>query len=91
MVILDDEEAGGFQFSYGKLFGAEALSDTDKKNEKEGNDSTPARTRRLFYVTCSRAEKSLAVVAYTSKPKEVKEFATSQGWFSEAEIEDIFL
>lgn len=89
MVILDDDEAGGFLFSYEKLFGAKELSDTDKKNEREGNDSTLGRTRRLFYVTCSRAEKSLAVVAYTESPKAVKESAVSQGWFDEIEIVDI--
>jgi len=89
MVILDDDEAGGFLFSYEKLFGAKELSDNDKKKKKEGNDSTPERTRRLFYVTCSRAEKSLAVVAYTENPKAVKEFAISKGWFCEAEVVDI--
>jgi DNA helicase-2/ATP-dependent DNA helicase PcrA len=89
MVILDDDEAGGNQFSYEKLFGAKVLSDTDKKNEREGNDSTLGRTRRLFYVTCSRAEKSLAVVAYTESPKAVKESAVSQGWFDEIEVVDI--
>ncbi len=88
MVILDDDEAGGFLFSYEKLFGAKELSDTDKKNEREGNDSTLERTRRLFYVTCSRAEKSLAVVAYTENPKAVREFAVSQGWFLETEVVD---
>ena len=61
-------------------------SDTDKKNEREGNDSTLERTRRLFYVTCSRAEKSLAVVAYTSNPEAVKEFSISQGWFVDSEV-----
>jgi len=86
MVILDDDEAGGNQFSYEKLFGAKALSNRDKKNEEEGNDTTLDRTRRLFYVTCSRAEKNLAVVAYTENPKAVKEYAVSQGWFDETEI-----
>ncbi|VUD46627.1 ATP-dependent DNA helicase Rep [Thalassocella blandensis] len=86
MVILDDDEAGGFLFSYEKLLGAKELSDTDKKNEREGNDSTPERTRRLFYVTCSRAAKSLAVVAYTQNPNLVENHAKTQGWFDECEI-----
>lgn len=89
MVVLDDDEAGGFLFSYEKLFGAKDLSDMDKKNEKEGNDSTPERTRRLFYVTCSRAEKSLAVVAYTENSKALKKFAISNEWFSNSEIVEL--
>ena len=90
-MVLDDDEAGGFLFSYEKLLGAKELSDTDKKNEREGKDSAIARTQRLFYVTCSRSKKSLAVVAYTENPTAVKKFAISEGWFDEAEIIDDFV
>jgi DNA helicase-2/ATP-dependent DNA helicase PcrA len=64
MVIVDDEDAKGFLFSYDKLFGVKEKSDADKKNEKQGSETSIDRTRRLFYVTCSRAERSLAVIAY---------------------------
>ncbi len=87
MVILDDEEAGGNQFSYEKLFGAKEFSDNDNNNIKDGKDSTPERTKRLFYVTCSRAKKSLAIVAYTSNPEKVKETVLSEGWFENGEVE----
>jgi DNA helicase-2/ATP-dependent DNA helicase PcrA len=53
MVIMDDAEARGFLFSYEKLFGG-----------KEAGDTSVESTRRLFYVTCSRAESGLALVAY---------------------------
>ncbi|MBL4909358.1 MAG: ATP-dependent helicase [Alteromonadaceae bacterium] len=86
MVILDDEEANGFLFSYEKLFGAKALTAKDISNDADGIDSTPARTRRLFYVTCSRAEKSLAVVAYTQDQQAVNKHAIDSGWFSDNEI-----
>src|SRR5690606_38169749 len=86
MVILDDEEARGFLFSYEKLFGAKELTATDIKNAQEGKDTTLERTKRLFYVTCSRAEKSLAIVAYTANPDAVRGQVLSQGWFSEDEI-----
>ena len=89
MVILDDEEARGFLFSYDKLFGAIDLSKTDKENIKDGKESSIDRTRRLFYVACSRAEHSLAVVAYTSNPEAVKNTAINKGWFSDKEIEII--
>ncbi len=86
MVILDDEEARGFLFSYEKLFGAKALTSTDQRNINEGKETSIDRTRRLFYVTCSRAEKSLALVAYTKAPKDVKSYVISQGWFLEDEV-----
>lgn len=86
MVILDDEDARGFLFNYAKLFGAEEPSETDIRNQQEGKETSIDRTRRLFYVTCSRAEESLAIVAYTTDPQKVKDFAISQQWFSEEEI-----
>ncbi|ENV6048756.1 UvrD-helicase domain-containing protein [Vibrio parahaemolyticus] len=72
MAIIDDEDANGFLFSYEKLFGAKPLSSTDSRNESTGTESVLSRTRRLLYVICSRAEKSLAVVAYTQNPSMVK-------------------
>lgn len=86
MVIMDDANARGFLFSYEKLFGAKAQSDTDIKNKREGKDTSLTRTARLFYVACTRAQKSLAVVAYTENSKAVKDTALSNGWFSEDEI-----
>ncbi|MCP4935663.1 MAG: ATP-dependent helicase [bacterium] len=87
MVIMGDAEARGFMFGYEKLFGAKAKSATDLKNAQEGKDTGIDRTRRLFYVTCSRAEKSLAIVAYTENPNAVKKYALENNWFSEGEIE----
>jgi gamma-glutamylcyclotransferase (GGCT)/AIG2-like uncharacterized protein YtfP len=40
----------------------------------------------LFYVTCTRAKKSLAVVMYTNNPEKVKEEVIKKGWFKEEEI-----
>lgn len=87
MVIVDDEEARGFMFSYDKLFGSKELSATDKKNRTEGKETGVDRTRRLFYVACSRAKESLAIVAYTDNPSLVKENAIRYEWFKEDEIE----
>lgn len=89
MVIMDDSEAKGFMFSYGKLFGDKEQTDTDLKNAKEGKDSSIARTRRLFYVACTRAEKSLAVVAYAGNPEAVRTTAIDNNWFKYDEIEMI--
>lgn len=87
MVIVSDDEARGFMFAYDKLFGAKKKSKTDLDNEAAGNETTISRTRRLFYVTCSRAEESLAVVYYTADPALARDAMIRQGWFEPDEIE----
>ncbi|MCU4464874.1 AAA family ATPase [Acinetobacter pittii] len=87
MAILDDDEAGGFLFDYEKFLGIKDLSVTDRKNESLGIDSALSRTRRLFYVICSRAEKSLAVVCYTKSPAFLKKQLIEKEWFHEDEIQ----
>ena len=87
MVIMDDGEMRGFLFGYDKLFGAKAKTDTDLKNEKEGKDTMINRTRRLLYVTCSRAEKSLALIAYSGDPAKVRDFVVNEQWFAANEVE----
>ena len=65
LVLIDDEEGQGQrQFSYEKYFGIAALSDTDQENIANGVDNVVDRTRRLFYVCCSRATRDLAVVMF---------------------------
>lgn len=86
MVLMDDTEARGFMFGYEKFFGAKELSTSDLSNESEGRDNSVSRTRRLFYVTCSRAKKSLALVLYTSAPETVKMQMLKNEWFEEHEI-----
>jgi len=72
-VIMDDSDTQWRQFSYEALF-----------NVKES--STIEATRKLFYVTCSRAEESLALIAYTSAPDRVKSYAIDSGWFTNEEV-----
>lgn len=75
MVIMDDAEARGFTFKYEDLFGG-----------KGSGDKTVESTRRLFYVTASRAKESLALVAYSSLPERVRRFVLEEEWFSEDEV-----
>nr|WP_141383542.1 UvrD-helicase domain-containing protein [Nitrobacter winogradskyi] len=89
MVVISDEEARGFLFSYDKLIGTKAKSKTDLENEAAGNDTSIARTRRLFYVTCSRAEESLAIVYYSDNPDAARAALVERGWFGENEIETL--
>jgi DNA helicase II / ATP-dependent DNA helicase PcrA len=88
-VLIDDEEARGFSFSYEKLFALKAATAADLKNAATGNETSVDRTRRLFYVTCSRAEKSLSIVAYASDRTRLRQFVIERGWFEANEIEDL--
>jgi DNA helicase-2/ATP-dependent DNA helicase PcrA len=65
LVIVDEEEGSHSHFSYGKYFEFVPLSEKDEENIEAGIDSVLDRTRRLFYVCCSRAVKDLAVVIFT--------------------------
>lgn len=87
MVVISDDEARGFMFAYDKLFATKAKSKTDLENEAAGKETTVDRTRRLFYVTCSRAEQSLAIVYYTADPTLARDAIIRQDWFEPDEIE----
>lgn len=69
LVVLDDAESTHFQFSYEKYLGLKALSDSDLKHISAGEETTVDRTRRLFYVSCTRALKDLAVVLFIADPE----------------------
>lgn len=86
MVVMDDQDAGGFLFSYDKVFGAAELSDTDRQNIEENKETTIDRTLRLLYVTCSRARESLALVLWSKDPAAALERANSGGWFKDGEV-----
>jgi len=65
LVVLDDDEGTHVQFSYDKYLGIKPLSDREETNRREGKETTVERTRRLFYVCCTRALKDLIVVLFT--------------------------
>ena len=68
LVVLDDAESTHFQFSYEKYLGLKDPSETDQRHKDAGEETTVDRTRRLFYVSCTRALKDLAVVLFTADP-----------------------
>ncbi|MCU4161637.1 AAA family ATPase [Acidiphilium sp. AL] len=86
MVLMDDGEARGFLFGYDKLLGAKAPTAADIKNTQEGKETSLDRTRRLFYVTCSRARSSLALVAYSPDPAAVRAHVIANDWFATDEV-----
>jgi DNA helicase-2/ATP-dependent DNA helicase PcrA len=87
MVIADDVHARfkGLA-SYETLFGVKPLSDDSLKKASKGEETTIERTRRLLYVTCTRAEESLAIVLYSEAPDTIRRFLISNGWMTDAEI-----
>jgi len=85
-VIIDDKESRGSWFSYEKLFGIKQKTDSEKKNELEGKETVLDRTRRLLYVTCSRAQESLAIVLYTSDVEKAYASILGTELFDESEI-----
>ena len=88
MVIADDGSARMRSMtSYEKLLGAKPKSKTDLKNEAEGNETTFDRTRRLLYVTCTRAEESLALVIYSDDPNAVSQLMIDKNWVSKDEMQ----
>lgn len=87
LVVINDDEARGFLFAYDKFFGTKAKSKTDLENEAAGRETGSDRTRRLFYVTCSRAEKSLAIVYYSPDPAFAGDAIRQCGWFEQGEVE----
>jgi len=88
-VVIDDNEARGFMFSYEKLLGAKPASASDIKKSSEGKDNSQDRTLRLLYVTCTRAAKSLALMVYSENPRGLKKHVIDQGWFLESEVVEL--
>ena len=89
MVVMDDALAGGFLISYDKIFGGTELSKTDKQNVEMGKETTIDRTLRLLYVTCSRAQESLALVLWSSDPAAAMARIKESDWFTDDEVQSI--
>lgn len=89
MVVMDDKLAGGFLISYDKIFGGEELSQRDRDNVEMGKETTIDRSLRLLYVTCSRAQESLALVLWSSDPVAALARIKQSSWFTEDEIQVI--
>ncbi len=90
MVVMDDDQSGGTQISYDKLFGATELGERDLANVQARKETTIDRSLRLLYVTCSRARESLALVLWAENPTEALRFARHEsGWFDEGEVLEI--
>jgi len=82
LVVLDDEEGSGHtQFSYEKYFGIRLPSPGDLSNLAEGKETSVHRTRRLFYVCCTRALTDLVVVMFSSDAAAAEHCVRDSGIF----------
>lgn len=86
LVVLDDAESTHFQFSYDKYLGLKEPSDKDIENLKVGLETSIDRTRRLFYVSCTRALKDLAVVLFTENPSKAERILHQLNLFESGSI-----
>lgn len=86
MVVLDDDEGKYGLYSYDKFFGLKDLSETDNVNILEKTDSVLDRTRRLFYVCCSRAEEDLVVIFFSSEPDRAIDAIRKSNIFSNDQV-----
>ena len=89
LVVLDDEEAAYNLYSYGKYLGFTPLSDNDEVRIAAGEESVLDRTRRLFYVCCSRASKDLAVVLFVPDVAVARAAVTAAQSFPEVSIREL--
>lgn len=87
MVIADDAHTRfkGLA-SYETLFDVKRLSPASQKKAEQGEETTIERTRRLLYVTCTRAEESLGLVLYSEAPDAVRRFLITNKWMAEDEV-----
>lgn len=81
LVVVDDQEGKYSAFSYGKYFGVTPLSDRDRKNIEARIDSVIDRTRRLFYVCCSRALSDLAVIIFAEDTERMRNAISRKKFF----------
>ena len=86
LIVVDDEESTTNTFSYGKYFGVIPQLDRDRENLREGRDTVVDKTRRLFYVCCSRAVQDLAVVVFTSDVDATHTAIEAKGIFNPTDI-----
>lgn len=81
LVVLDDDEGTHVQFSYDKYFEVRELSRRDLENILEGKETAVERTRRLFYVCCTRALKDLVVIYFSTEPEVAERQVIASGIF----------
>lgn len=86
LVVLDDDEGTHVQFSYEKYFGLKELSARDHKTLEAGGETAVERTRRLFYVCCTRARQDLVVILFVADPAAAIAHFRGIGLFPEADI-----
>lgn len=86
LVHINGGKSDHNQFSYDKFFDVEPESKTDIENRENGKETTIERTRNLFYVCCTRAQKDLAVIYFSPETEKAIEKVIESGYFPISEI-----
>lgn len=86
LVVIDDDEGKHPQFSYDRLLGLSEASETELRNLAEGRETVVDRTRRLFYVCCSRARQDLAIVLFSQDVERARRVIADQALLSPENI-----
>nr|WP_255671833.1 UvrD-helicase domain-containing protein [Corallococcus sp. AS-1-6] len=86
LTVIDEEEGSHPHFSYDKYFRLKEPSPGNRHATTATKDPAIERTRRLFYVCCSRAIRELAVVVFTKDVKKAVVSIQESGLFPSNQI-----
>lgn len=88
MIYIDPEDKH-MSFSYEKLLKSEPLSETDLDNIAQGKDNVLFKTKRLFYVACTRARDNLAIAYFVNNIDYAISHLLETEFFIQEEIVDV--
>ncbi|MBF2754406.1 MAG: ATP-dependent helicase [Gammaproteobacteria bacterium AqS3] len=80
LVFYDDTETNWNNYNFAKLLSPETSGESSSEKQKD-------RTKKLAYVSFSRAKKDLVIILFTLNPCKVREELIEKGYFSEDQIE----
>ncbi|WP_404378646.1 UvrD-helicase domain-containing protein [Caenispirillum salinarum] len=86
LVVIDEEEGRHSHFSYDRYWGLAPPTNADAKSALEGRDTSIDRTRRLFYVCCSRAGRDLVVALFARDVDRAVEAVSNSGIFAADDV-----
>ncbi|QDU38517.1 DNA-dependent helicase II [Maioricimonas rarisocia] len=78
VVVFDDVEAGWHNYSFAKMLAPQTTG--------EPRDEQRERSRKLAYVSFSRAKRNLRIVLFTQEPRMAKQEIVTQGLLSDQQI-----
>ena len=86
LVEVDDKTGTYRQYSYKKYFEYVPLSITAQSGQQADEPSIISRTRRLFYVCCSRARTGLVVAIFCDDTERMKKTIIKRDFFKRSDV-----